>query len=76
MIRYILALAGLLIVIAFALLQMLTQAWLTATPLHPDKMHAAQFWAVVFTTIFVVATVLAVLVTIRIVRFRRSTHIS
>ena len=71
MARYILTLVGLAIVVAVTLLQLFTDAWLTATPLHPDKMRSTQISALISTVVLLCALFAAVVVTRRMIRARR-----
>ena len=71
MARYIVALVGLAIVVGGAVLQLFTDAWLTATPLHPDKMHATQINAAIAGGVLLVALIAAIVVMRRIIRLRR-----
>jgi len=74
MARYIVALVGLAIVIVVTLLQLLTDAWLTATPLHPDKMRGTQINASIAAVVLLVALFAAIVVMRRIILLRRQTR--
>jgi hypothetical protein len=58
----------------FFLLSAIYCAWLTATPLTPERLHQAQIQFYVWLAVAAVTLILSLAIVIRMIRFRKASH--
>jgi hypothetical protein len=76
MLRYAVSLVVLGLLGVFSLLSAIYCAWLTATPLTPERLHIVQMEVYVWFAVFIVTLVTSVVIFRRMLRTRHAEHSS
>jgi hypothetical protein len=72
MLKYAIALLLLVLFEGWSLLNTIYCAWLTATPLTPDRLRSAQIYSYAWFAAFVAALIFSFVIITRMIRLRRS----